>query len=150
MSFEKSQKILNLTIQNNQAVNLESFLVKTDKYWQINLLSAGVLIEDKRKRAYHVAVFLDDSIGEIQLGNFIIPSGAYSYNFSPPWKTINTLRSQNFDEVKLRFEINPLDNHLEKPVLKFGYINLELNAGSELVFETTRKALDKKRKTCGK
>jgi hypothetical protein len=150
MSFEKSQKILNLTIQNNQAVNLESFLVKTDKYWQINLLSAGVLIEDKRKRAYHVAVFLDDSIGEIQLGNFIIPSGAYSYNFSPPWKTINTLRSQNFGEVKLRFEINPLDSHLEKPVLKFGYINLELTAGSELVFETTRKALDKKRKTCGK
>ena len=115
----------------------------------LRILSAGVLLEDVRKRAYHVTLLLHDSIGEIQLGNFIVPFGAYSFNFSPPWKTINTLRSQNFGEVTLRFNIEPLDDYSEKPSVKFGYINLELNAGGELVFETARKNMDKKRKTCG-
>ena len=69
MSSEKSQKILNLTIQNDQSVCLENILAQTDRFWEINILSAGVILEDVRKRAYHVTLLLHDSIGEIQLGN---------------------------------------------------------------------------------
>ena len=150
MSYEKSRKILNLTIQNENRVCLDTFLAKTDNFWNISLKSAGLSLKDEVKREYNVTIYLDDSIGEVQLANFIIPFGAFSYNYSPPWKTINSLRSQSFAEIWLRFQVAPLDSYPKDPVIRFGYINLELHAGSESFAEKPRKILGKKRKNDGK
>ena len=134
MNYEKLPKILNLTTRNEKTLWLleerQNYVAKEESFWQVTLLSAGILIDNKQQNHhFNVKISLLDTIGEIQLANFIMSSGAY--NYQPAHEAIYTLRARNLDFVSIGIDIEPLSDSSIKPEIKFGYINLKLEQNVE-------------------